>query len=389
MMRLLILVRGGVALGALAVWAVSPSTGHAGDQPGTDLAAVTLTIHDVGTLAMPAGVFQAEPTGTFRHAAVKADFVREDVGSLGNAAAANSGRTTTAEVGALACPLERAKTDAGSCASNEVATTLDCKDRTAQRRTDLHFSMPAPPATIPTSELSLRAHQADVDGVVLPSALPAESASSNLSPQPASGNAEPAEAAEVRYSLVQPIPGEADPSAVVPSRSAVSCNAESEATPSTRAKVPVPSEPGKLSSGKQVPAIPSAAAVPGPIPAVAARPVSSAIVPGGPGPYPQCRYLGCSGPLAWRGCVYCNEIQHYDYYPAMHGYYYFAPYNAIQVPFQQAFVARFGGDPRAPYADGVFQRVYAAYWAAHPVPASRLPATTQPEKVLAPEPANP
>ena len=113
-----------------------------------------------------------------------------------------------------------------------------------------------------------------------------------------------------------------------------------------------------------------------------------ASTPFGRGPYPECRYLGCSGPLAWRGCVYCEEIQHYDYYPALHGNYYFAPYNAIKVPFQQAFVTRYGGDPRAPYADGVFQKVYAAYRVAHPAPAKGSPTTTGPEEVQRPEPAN-
>jgi len=113
-----------------------------------------------------------------------------------------------------------------------------------------------------------------------------------------------------------------------------------------------------------------------------------ATTPFGHGPYPECRYLGCSGPLAWRECIYCEEIQHYDYYPALHGNYYFAPYNAIKVPFQQAFVARYGGDPRAPYADGVFQKVYAAYRVAHPAPAKGAPATTSPEEVQRPKPAD-
>jgi hypothetical protein len=87
--------------------------------------------------------------------------------------------------------------------------------------------------------------------------------------------------------------------------------------------------------------------------------------------------------------VYCNEIQHYDYYPAMHGNYYFRPYNAIKVPFQQVFGARFGGDPRAPYANGVFQKVYAEYWATHLVPASHAPVAKPSEEIPPPEPTNP
>jgi hypothetical protein len=87
--------------------------------------------------------------------------------------------------------------------------------------------------------------------------------------------------------------------------------------------------------------------------------------------------------------VFCEEIQHYDYYPAMHGSYYFLPYNAIKVPCQQAFGARFGDDPRIPYSNGVFQMVYAAYWARHPASASGLPATTRPEEIPPPEPTTP
>jgi hypothetical protein len=87
--------------------------------------------------------------------------------------------------------------------------------------------------------------------------------------------------------------------------------------------------------------------------------------------------------------VYCEEIQHYDYYPALHGNYYFAPYNAIKVPFQQAFVARYGGDPRDPYDDGVFEKVYAAYRAARGGPAGSLPTTKRPEEVPSPKPTSP
>jgi len=59
-------------------------------------------------------------------------------------------------------------------------------------------------------------------------------------------------------------------------------------------------------------------------------------------------------------------IPHYAYYPALHGYYYFRPYNYMHVPRQQEFVTRFGGDARNPYANEIFKRVYAEYKAANP-----------------------
>jgi hypothetical protein len=303
MTRLLILVTVGVVLGTLAVLAFLPSLGHAGDQQGVDLADVTLVIRDVDAPAMSEGAFQAELTGPFRRAAVKADLVRDD--------------------------------------------------RITQCQRDLHTSMPVPPATIATSELPFRARRADVESDERCSLK-----ASAVSPQPASGIAETTEPVAAPYSLALAITRDTDPSSAAPSQPAVTGDAKSEAASSTDA-------------------------------GVVTGPVNVAVAPGARGPYPQCRYLGCSGPLACRECVCCEEIQHYGYYPAMHGNYYFIPYNAIKVPFQQAFVARFGGDPRVPYANGVFQTVYAAYRAAHPAPASDLPATTRPEEVPPPETSKP
>lgn len=67
-------------------------------------------------------------------------------------------------------------------------------------------------------------------------------------------------------------------------------------------------------------------------------------------------------------CAMCDMVQHHVYYPAMHGYYYFRPYNWRTVPRQQAFVVGWGGDPRNPYSNAVFKGVYAEYKAAHPAP---------------------
>ena len=50
---------------------------------------------------------------------------------------------------------------------------------------------------------------------------------------------------------------------------------------------------------------------------------------------------------------------HYAYPPANHGYYYFRPYNYISILDHQQRALSMGGDPRAPYANKVFERVYA------------------------------
>lgn len=69
---------------------------------------------------------------------------------------------------------------------------------------------------------------------------------------------------------------------------------------------------------------------------------------------------GCGG-----GCLgnnsRCQMHQHYPYYPAMHGYYYFRPYHPRHVREQQGVASLWGEDPRVPYANTVFQRVYAQY----------------------------
>lgn len=71
--------------------------------------------------------------------------------------------------------------------------------------------------------------------------------------------------------------------------------------------------------------------------------------------------------------------QHYAYFPAMHGYYYFCPYNPMHVPTQQAFATQFGMDPRNPYANDFFKVVYAEYKAAQE-------GSPGPERIPAPPP---
>jgi hypothetical protein len=61
----------------------------------------------------------------------------------------------------------------------------------------------------------------------------------------------------------------------------------------------------------------------------------------------------------WGGAL--DMPQHYPYYPPMHGYYYFRPYNYMHVPTQQAYATQFGVDPRNPYSNDFFKVVYAEY----------------------------
>ncbi len=431
MARLLVVVTVAVASVVIAILELAPSLGHAGDQPRADSVAEILVVD-------PLRALQADPTGPFRRAVVKAHLPEETVGAVGNAAAADSGGTSAVEVGTRGDRPKGGQANASSLASNEATMACTLESYYGGSPTDRHTFTPAPPATIPTPELPVHARRADAEGAAPPSDLPAESPRSQaiagsgharseqtpcglwladppcadamnyedlsesflawdksqlqacfpdwysdfkqdqavtesdgrcalkapaLLPQPATGSTERAEPATLRYPPALAVTRQADP------------------------EVPAPSEPAKPGSGKAVPTTSSAAVVPGPPPPVVSSPV--AVAPKVPGPYPQCSYLGCCDPLACRECVYCKEIQHYDYYPAMHGYYYFLPYNASNVPRQQAFSARSGGDPRAPYANGVFQTVYAAYRAAHPAPGSDTPATTPPEKIPSPEPTNP
>jgi hypothetical protein len=69
-----------------------------------------------------------------------------------------------------------------------------------------------------------------------------------------------------------------------------------------------------------------------------------------------CGHAGCRGEHCW-----CNMPQHHFYYPAMHGYYYFRPYHHSHISLHQHRVAGWGGNPKNPYANEVFQRVYEEY----------------------------
>ena len=92
------------------------------------------------------------------------------------------------------------------------------------------------------------------------------------------------------------------------------------------------------------------------------------------------------GVKGWCGlsCFACagDMPPHYAYYPEMHGYYYFRPYNYVHVPQQQEFVGSYGGDRRDPYSNELFKVIYAEFKATlrkklprscpRPAPISRL-----------------
>ena len=76
---------------------------------------------------------------------------------------------------------------------------------------------------------------------------------------------------------------------------------------------------------------------------------------------------GVGGVKGWCGLSYFRSLgdmpPHYAYYPAMHGYYYFRPYNDMHVTSQQEFVSSFGGDRRDPYSNEFFKVIYAEFQA--------------------------
>lgn len=53
-----------------------------------------------------------------------------------------------------------------------------------------------------------------------------------------------------------------------------------------------------------------------------------------------------------------DMFPHYPYFPAYHGYYYFRPYNWMNVFQQQGWIMSVGGDVRNPYSVAMFDRIY-------------------------------
>lgn len=70
---------------------------------------------------------------------------------------------------------------------------------------------------------------------------------------------------------------------------------------------------------------------------------------------------GCCHCLFGHGCFFRSPgdmVQHMPFFGTTHGYYYFRPYHVMHVFSQQELATRWGGDPRNPYDNTMFQRVY-------------------------------
>jgi hypothetical protein len=62
-----------------------------------------------------------------------------------------------------------------------------------------------------------------------------------------------------------------------------------------------------------------------------------------------------------------ERLPHFAYAPPVPGTYYFRPYSVIQLREQQAMAAVWGIDPRTPYSNDIFQRVYSEMGPSKPI----------------------
>lgn len=106
---------------------------------------------------------------------------------------------------------------------------------------------------------------------------------------------------------------------------------------------------------------------------------------------------GAQGVCFWAQWLHgtCDMPPRYPYFPSMHGYYYFRPYNHMHVMEQQAVVIGWGGDARNPYGNEIFKEVYAEYRAGRdtslksvipPIPEDPIPEDAIPEDAVLEEP---
>jgi len=75
----------------------------------------------------------------------------------------------------------------------------------------------------------------------------------------------------------------------------------------------------------------------------------------------SCGHCGCLHGWLHSGCLLHSTgdlVQHMPHFGTTHGYYYFRPYHVMHVFSQQELVTRWGGDPRNPYDNTMFQNVY-------------------------------
>ena len=59
-------------------------------------------------------------------------------------------------------------------------------------------------------------------------------------------------------------------------------------------------------------------------------------------------------------CSPGDMVQHLAYYPTLHSYYYARPYHPMQLPHHAGVADSHGTDPRNPYDNRIFEKVYAS-----------------------------
>lgn len=75
----------------------------------------------------------------------------------------------------------------------------------------------------------------------------------------------------------------------------------------------------------------------------------------------------CCNKLAWKRAHTTGDMYpHYAYYPQDHGYYYFRPYNYMNVYNHMGQVVALGGDPRNPYSVAMFDPIYEDFYQQYP-----------------------
>ncbi|WP_417847492.1 hypothetical protein [Thalassoglobus sp.] len=82
---------------------------------------------------------------------------------------------------------------------------------------------------------------------------------------------------------------------------------------------------------------------------------------------PGIHYRTKSGKLKWcRVWTTGDMYQHYAYYPAHHGYYYYRPYNYTNVLEHKEVIVRLGGERNHPYSVALFEPIYDNYYLTNP-----------------------
>ncbi|NLX99069.1 MAG: hypothetical protein GXY83_23255 [Rhodopirellula sp.] len=97
---------------------------------------------------------------------------------------------------------------------------------------------------------------------------------------------------------------------------------------------------------------------------------------------------GCGGvrPPSRLDCFLssCDMVQHYPYYPPLHGHYYFRPYSYNEMVAQREVALLIGEDRQNPYSNRIFAQIYRAYDERHP---ATVPAVPVPVVPVPPAPA--